>query len=807
MIKGHGTNDRGLKSKHVASAALSACVMSVLYGSPSWAQQEDESRPANRGVSGMLLEEITVTARKREETLSDLPLAVSAYSGEALSARGFADVSSVALVTPNVTFQNNPGFGGSGNSAAVRIRGIGSADFAPTTDAGVGIYLDGVYLARSVGAILDIVEFDRVEVLRGPQGTLFGRNTIGGAISIFTKRPDETFQSKISATVGTDNWVDLQGSINLPLSDSLFVRLTAGSFKQDGYVKRPFDGLDLGDDDTLTGRFDVRWNASDSLSFDLSIDVTEDDENGPAMGLADIRFGPQTIDPSTPPFVFFNNIAATLGGAVPNPLPPGPPPPECATDQNPISGNPLCYDDRYLTGINGANLGTAPSYSRNSIWGVSLVADYEMSDSLDLKFTTSYRELDSKFARDGDASPITIAAFVDVLYQEQVSHELVLNGSALGDDLKWTTGAYYFKEEGFNANPVDFVIASALSGGEFENESVAVFGQLTYSLSSKLDLTAGLRWTEDTRRFLPDQRILTFNPNTAGFLSPPQQFIFQPGTPLLPSVEAEASISEVTPMLNLSYQATDESMVYAMFSQGFKSGGFTQRVLPALIPGITCSPVPVECIPGYDPEYVDAYEFGFRTGSADGSYRLSGAVFYTDYEDLQISTFTSVAPVIDNAGKASIVGFELEGMISPIQNLLIEASIASLDPKYEQIDAATRVPKGNQFERVSKFTASLAASYDIFLDNMTVTPRIDLAYRSKYYNDVFNTPQLAQDAYTVVNFSINGVHENGLYWTLGGINIGDKNYLESGVFGDAFSAYEVLYNRGAQYYVRVGYEF
>lgn len=787
--------------------AVAAAVLGVLNAGSVLAQQEGENWQGGKGSSGLLLEEITVTARKREESLSDLPLAVSAYSGEALSARGFVDVSSVALVTPNVTFQNNPGFGGASNSAAVRIRGIGSADFTPTTDAGVGIYLDGVYLARSVGAILDIVEFDRVEVLRGPQGTLFGRNTIGGAISIFTKRPDDTFSAKVATTIGTDNWLDLQGSLNLPVSDNLFVRLTAGSFQQDGYVKRSFDGLDLGDDDTTTGRIDFRWNASESLVMDLSLDMTEDDENGPAMGLADIRFGPQTIDPSTPPFVFFNNIAATLGGAVPNPLPPGPPPPECATDLAPISANPLCYDDRYLTGVNGVNQGTAPSYSRNSIWGVSLVIDYEVSDTLELKLTSSYRELDSKFARDGDASPITIAEFVDVLYQEQVSHEVVLNGTAFEDTFKWTTGAYYFKENGFNANPVSFVIASALSGGGFENESIAVFGQGTYSLTEHLDLTAGLRWTEDTRRFLPDQAILTFNPNTAGFLSPPQQFIFQPGTPLLPSVEAKASISEVTPMVNLSYGFSDSNVLYAMFSQGFKSGGFTQRVLPALIPGITCSPVPVECIPGYDPEYVDAYELGFRTASDDNTYRLSGALFYTDYEDLQISTFTSVAPVVDNAGKASIVGFELEGIISPVPNLLIEASLAHLDPKYKQIDAATRVPKTNQFERVSKWTASLAASYDIFMDDMTITPRLDLSYRSKYYNDVFNTPQLAQDAITLVNFSLNGTHESGLSWTLGGINLGDKHYLESGVFGDAFSAYEVLYSRGAQYYLRVGYQF
>lgn len=789
--------------KRIAGAFMaSVSAMAVTVHS---AAAQSDSRSG--GAASVLSDTIVVTARKKEESLDDLPLSVSAYSGDGLEVRGITQIDALGALSPNITFQNNPSFGGSSNSAAVRIRGIGSADFTPTTDPSVGIYVDGVYYARSLGSILDIVEFDRVEVLRGPQGTLFGRNTIGGAINIATKRPGPEFGAKAQVTYGTDDWVDFTASLNVPLSDTLFVKLSGGTFNQDGYVVRA-DGVDLGDDSTLAGRLDIRWEPSDRFTADLSLDASRDRENGPAMQLIDIRFGPQTIDPSTPPFVFFNNIAATLGGAVPNPLPPGPPPPECATDAAPINlANPFCYDDRYLSAVDGVNQGTAPAFSESDIFGAALTLEYNLNDVLTLKSITSYRELFAEFSRDGDHSPLTISQYFDDLEQDQITQELQILGETPDGRFDWIVGFYYFKENGSNVNLLDFLLTSFKSGGAFDNKSIAAFGQGTFDITPWMHLTAGVRWTQDTKRFLPDQVIYTFNPDTAGFLSPPQQFIFQPGTPILPGVEATREVSEVTPMVNLAIDVTDSLMVYGMYSQGFKSGGFTQRVLPPLIPNITCGPDPVACIPGFDPEFVDVYEAGFRFVSPDNRLRVSASGFYTDYSDLQISTFTSVAPVVQNAAAATIKGFELEFQAVPVETVFIEGSVGLTDAGFDSIDPSTRVAIDNDFERVSKWSANLGASKDFFFGGLVATPRVDWSYRSQYFNDAFNSPQIAQDGFSLVDLNLAVRSESGLSAIVGVKNVTDKRYLATGVFGDAFSSYEGVFDRGRQWFIRLGYEY
>ena len=793
---------RGANSSHYKHMLMSTAMLIAI---PNLAHAQSDTPP--QGAASTLMDTITVTARKKEESLDDLPLSVSAYSSESLEVRGITQIDSLGTLSPNITFQNNPSFGGSNNSAAIRIRGIGSADFTPTTDPGVGVYVDGVYYARSIGSILDILEFDRVEVLRGPQGTLFGRNTIGGAINITSKKPEPEFGGKASVTYGSDEWIDFQGSVNIPLSDTLFMKVSGGTFNQDGYVIRS-DGTDLGDDSTLAGRIDIRWQPTDQFTADLSVDATRDRENGPALQMIDIRFGPQTIDPSTPPFVFFNNIAATLGGAVPNPLPPGPPPPECATDASPINlANALCYDDRYLSAVDGVNQGTAPTFSESDIFGAALNLEYALNDTITLKSITSYRQVFAEFARDGDHSPLLISQFFDDLEQDQVTQEIQVLGDMFEGKLDWIAGFYYFKENGTNVNLLDFIVSSFRSGGDFDNQSLAVFGQATWDVTDRIHLTAGIRWTEDTKTFLPDQVIYTLNPAVAGFLSPPQQFIFSPGTPILPSVEAERKISEVTPMVNLSYDVSDALMVYGLYSQGFKSGGFTQRVLPPLIPGITCAPDPVSCIPGFDPEFVDVFEGGLRYVSPDNRLRFSASGFYTDYQDLQISTFTSVAPVVQNAAAASISGFEFEFQASPFENFFIEGSTGYTDASYDSIEASTRVDINNEFERVSKWSGNIGASYDIFLGQFVATPRVDWSYRSRYFNDAFNSPQIAQDGFSLVDLHLAVRSDKGVSAQVGLKNLTDKRYLATGVFGDAFSSFEGVYDRGRQWFVRLGYEY
>ncbi|MCC6203328.1 MAG: TonB-dependent receptor [Gammaproteobacteria bacterium] len=761
----------------------------------------------HQGTVSSMIEEITVTARKREESLDDLPLSVTAFTGEGLEARGVGEIGELGRLTPNITFQNNPSFGGSGNVASVYIRGIGAKEFTPTTDPGVGIYVDGVYIARSVGGILALLDFERIELLRGPQGTLFGRNTIGGAISITTVRPADEFDARLALTTGSGDRIDLKGSLNLPVNERLFAKVTLATFNQDGYVKRT-DGVKLGEDDTDAARIDLRWLASDRFTVDWSFDWSEDRETGPALSLIDMRFGPATIDPSTPPFVFFNNVAATLGGSVPNPLPPGPPPPECATASAPQSSNPLCYDRRYVTGPNGPNAGTAPAFSNAIIWGTSLHATWDLNDAIELRSITAWRDLESKFSRDGDHSPLRITQFYDDLKQQQFSQELQLLGTHFDQRLHWILGFYYFTEDGYNTNLLDFLISSFRSGGDYDNRSTAVFAQTTFDINSRLHLTGGLRWTRDRKQFLPDQEIYTLNPATAGFLSPPQQFIFQPGTPILPAVEKTLRKRELSPLVNLSFDWTDNLLGYVSYTEGYKSGGFTQRVLPPLVPGLTCPTAPLDCIPGFDPEFATVYEVGFRYASADGRMRLSGAGYLTDYKDLQISVFTSVAPVYRNAAGASIGGFEFEGRFTPDDLTFFEAGIGYTDAEYDQIDPSTRVAIGNKLERISKWSLNAALARDLYLGQWLLTPRLDWSYRSRLYNDAFNSPQLTQPGYHLLDLAFALRSPDTKYTITAGINnLTDKTYLVSGVFGDAFSSYEGLYDRGRQWFLRLDWRY
>ncbi|MDP4916376.1 MAG: TonB-dependent receptor plug domain-containing protein, partial [Haliea sp.] len=271
-----------------------------------------------------MLEEIRVTARRREEGLQEAPIAVSAFTGDSLSYRGVTRLDQVEKFVPNLTLQNNPSFGGTSNSAAIYLRGVGQKEFLPTTEPGVGLYVDGVYVARSVGAILDLIDIERLEVLRGPQGTLFGRNTIGGAISITTVKPaiGGELEGEVGAAYGTDDRLNLTGSLDIPLGPTLGMRVSAASLQQDGYVKR-LDGVDLGNDDTVTARMALAWEPSSRLRADFSFDYTRDEENGPALELIAIDFTDLSqlqgvVAAPPPPQVFLHNVTtAALGPGAP----------------------------------------------------------------------------------------------------------------------------------------------------------------------------------------------------------------------------------------------------------------------------------------------------------------------------------------------------------------------------------------------------------------------------------------------------------------------------------------------------------
>ncbi len=403
--------------------------------------------------------------------------------------------------------------------------------------------------------------------------------------------------------------------------------------------------------------------------------------------------------------------------------------------------------------------------------------------------------------------------------------ELQLLGKAFDDRLNWILGYYYFQEDGKNINPVRFSQIHIQSGGFFDNDSWAVFGQGTYDLTEKLALTVGLRYTEDTKRYLPDQ-FFEFFP-TGPLPLPPCPGTGLPcvvGDRVLPFVEETATSKETTPMVNLAYRWNDDLMTYVSYSEGFKGGGFTQRIFP-----------PEASLPDFGPEFVKSYEAGFKFDGWGDRLRLNGAVFFTDYTDIQllVADPTRVGPFVTNAGDAEMKGFELELLLAPAEGWLISGSVGYLDPKRTKVGTGVQgLTKDSRFENIADWNANLQIIKEIQMGDMgSLSPRLEWSYRSKFGTNSNNVPYdgppaappflgapdlgfgipnpaQVQPAYSLFNASMRWDASNsGLSATAGVENIGDKEYRTFGNQQDAFGFTKEIFDRGRQWYLDVTYEF
>lgn len=733
----------------------------------------------SKGTGVYTLEEVVVTARKREESLQDAPISITAFSGEGLEQRNITGLADISQITPNLVFNASAPISGSSATASVFIRGVGQNDYTLVTEPGVGIYVDGVYIARSVGGALDLVDVERIEVLRGPQGTLFGRNTIGGAISITSKKPAEELGGKVQLTLGDDDLRDFKGKLNLPISESLMSSISISSRQRDGFVKNLQNGLDLGDDDSLSGRVTLRWLPSESVSVDLAVDATKERENG-AASYAVAADGLSPLGAA-------NNVVflGHLG---------------CAPPPGPI-GNSNCFNSQWVTNGKRISNGTHPQYSELDIWGMGLTVEWEISDNLSLKSITSYRDLDSAFSQDADNSPVQQDHITHQYQQEQFSQEFQLLGSFMDDRLQTVLGIYYFEEEGEDVNIVSFPVVLLHSGGSIDNESKAIFGQLTYDITDALSMTLGLRYTEDEKIFLPDQYVL--DPRLSG-APPPNGFGYVPGTRMLPFEKVPTDIDEVTPMLNVSYDISDTAMAYFTYSEGYKSGGYDQRVFPRTSDFKA---------PSFEPEFVDSYELGFKYNSDDNRFRANGALFFMDYTDLQIAVVNNNVDVVTrNAGEAEIKGLELELAFIPVDNWMLEASLGYTDAEYTSLSPGAiqaGLSKNHELVNTPEWSISAAVSYTHPFDSgASLAFRLDGSHRSEVFFDITNTEVIAQDDVDLVNFSVN--FQSAGAWSLGaGItNLGDEDYhINAFQHLNPFGIAYVNPAREREWWLRVGYEF
>lgn len=737
---------------------LSACAVAFISSTPAFAQSDTGSAA---------LEEVVVTAQKREQNLQDVPLPVTAFTAADIERRNLTNIAQLAQFTPNVIFDTTTSVSGLSSGAAVFIRGIGQLDFALTTDPGVGTYVDGVYASRSVGGVIDTLDVERVEVLRGPQGTLYGRNTMGGAINITTRRPGDTFGGDLEVTLGDFNRLDVRGAVDLPLTDRLALRVAASSKRRDGYVDRVLVGDKLGDEDRQAIRGSLLYSG-DAFELHVTADYAQIDENSAGSVLAGITQAPNVV--------VFNTFDAP-GNTVPG------------------FGNGIPYDGRFIIGNPDKTFATGPTGTRLDLMGGAATLTWSLAD-LEVKSVTAYRETDGEFFRDPDNSPLTITHTSNPNYHhEQFTQELQFTGKGLGGAIEYVGGLYYLKEEGTDSVLVPLApsLGFITNKADVDNESYAAYGQATYYLTPTWRITGGLRYTNDDKSYDPFQRILFGAAGPAPGVS----------VPLVPDQRVSSGFEQTTGRAAVEFLPRDSLLYYVSFTQGFKSGGFNIRYV-----------VPRAAALAFDPETLDSYEAGFKWQSANDRVRLNGTAFFMDYADIQVQVFEiGGGPLTQNSGTAEIKGAELELVAAATSSLRFGLGLGYTDAQYTDLNPPTvalaaTLTQDSKLPNTPEFTANASAEYELVRSWGSLGFRVDYAYTDDLYNDAQNSPFLFQEACDIWNGSIRYSSPKERWEiVLFGTNLGDERYISSGDSNFGLGFHEANYNRPREFGVTARWHF
>ncbi|GAA6136939.1 TonB-dependent receptor [Arenicella sp. 4NH20-0111] len=685
------------------------------------------------------LEEIVVSARRRSESLQSVPIAVTAFSGDELSLRGAADISEIAQSVPSVTLEASRA---TNSTLTAFIRGVGQQDPLAGFEQGVALYLDDVYMARPQGALLDIYDVERIEVLRGPQGTLYGRNAVGGAIKYVTKKLGEENEFRIKAAVGSYGQTDFVGTAAIPISDSLRVGATVASLNRDGYGENLSTGEDNYNKDVLGVRLSAEYSPSDAVFVRLSFDKTEDDSN---------------------PVAGFRPFPATLSGL------------GVLDDVRDTSAG--ASQQSSTAGINGNNNVESE--------GIHLSVDWQLSDAVTLRSITAKREDYTESVIDFD-SLNAIDFDAQVIYDnEQFSQEFQLLYNS--DRVNLVTGVYYLDASA--SNDFDVVLGqlgqlafgaplTAFTGGIVDTEAWSVFADLTYDITDQLSLSVGGRYTEDKRS------ADIFRANYLGSGSPSfgnTASVFLAATS---DFEASRTYDDFSPRINLSYAFNDNLNVYGGFSQGWKAGSFDPR-------GANFLTSTVE--EGFEPETIDSFELGLKSTWWAGRATTNVAVFTSSYEDLQIPGSVGVdttgdgnndsfVGTVTNAGESDIKGIELEGRFLLSESLTAQIALSFLDAEIKEwIVNGVNVASAREVQNTPETMANIGLSYLRALSTGSLMIAANWSYKDDIFQFELPTPVLDQEAHDILNASVVWTSDDErLRIGLHGKNLADEDIKTSG---------------------------
>lgn len=736
------------------AAALAAGLALGVAAPPASGQDVPQTTPDQ---SALQIEEVIVSARKRDESSQTVPLAVTALDERRIDAAHASDLADVSRLLPNVILDPGPGFS---NGAAFAIRGISFQDPDASFEPAVGLIIDGVFLAKATASLLDLYDVEHIEVIRGPQGTLFGKNTIGGVVNVRTRRPTGELSARSRITVGNYGRRDFRGSVDFPVvDDRIAAKVALLSQNMDGFFRNRFDGRRRGDEDVLAGRATIAFTPGER--FDATLIVDHARNRGDASPL--------------------NNASLV-------------------SDRAASVGFPADIDgDPFTVNTNGA------TFTHSDATGVALEVNLDTGFGT-FTSVTGYRHLDDDSSNDLDGDAIDLLQSPRVQRVEQFSEELRIAGAPEGSRFDYVAGLMYFWQ-GHRQNRFQILDCTLLGScpgqqpglasvrlqslQEQDVSTYAIFAQGNYHLNPKTRLTLGGRYSYEEKK-------IEYNP--PGFnLAPPG---------LAPFVAASADFEHFTPRLGVDYRPHDALMLFASYATGYKAGGFNGRSNN------------IRSIGPYDAEKVDAYELGLKSDWLDRRLRVNATTFYNIYDQLQVevivpsSSGSGQETIVSNAGKARTYGAELEIAARPVAGLNLSASVGYLKAEYTDFTAdvtGSRVVTDNTFlhmRRAPRWTTNAGASYDIPAGQEgMVSMAADVNYTTEYDTSVLNEALARRPSAALVNATVAYERSGGRYrLALFAKNLFDREFIANGVHAGRLLAFNEP-NRPREYGVELSAQF